>query len=72
MIYNLFWRVRLGTLLSQNALIEYLDESSLAWESCILASSEWSNEDQNYLVSMLDHFRKYLSVFASYFHCNCY
>ena len=72
MIYNLFWRVRLGTQLSQNTLIEYLDKSSLGWESCILASSKWSIEDQNYLVSVLEHFKIHLSVCASYSHHSCY
>ena len=48
--------------LSEKDLIDYLYESSCAWESCILASSKWPVQDQNYLVSMLGNFKRYLRV----------
>jgi len=51
--------------LSEKALIDYLDESSCAWEPCILASSKWSIPYQNYLVLMLHDFKRYLSVSVS-------
>ena len=58
--------------LDEQALMEYLDESSCGWEPFILASSKWSVQAQNDLVSMLDNFKKHLSVIASYFHLSCY
>ena len=47
---------------NENALIEYLDESSRTWEPCILASSKWSLQNQEYLVRMLNNFKTNLSV----------
>ena len=71
-IYNFLMRLLATNPLSEKALIEYLDESSCTWESCILASSKWILHDQRYLVSMLDDFKKYLKVIASHCHRNCY
>ena len=65
-ICNLLNRLLATNLLSEQALIEYLDESSRAWESCILASSNWHIKDQNDLLSMLDLLKQYLSVIALY------
>ena len=71
-IHNLLMRLSGINQLSEKAIIEYLDESSRTWESCILASSKWTLHDQRYLVAMLDDFKKYLSVISSRYHRNCY
>jgi len=71
-VYYLVKHLSATNPLSQNDLIDYLDESSRGWVSCILASTKWPSQDQHYLVSMLDDFKNYLSVIASYFHRNCY
>ena len=72
MMYYLVKHLSETNPLSENALIDYLDESSRGWESCILASSRWSFEYQKDLVSMLETLKKYLSVIASCSHRNCY
>ena len=69
-IYNLVERLLATNPLSQNVLIDYLDESSRAWEPGILASAKWSLDDQNWLLLMLHNFKNYLSVIAFYCHRN--
>ena len=71
-IFNLVWRLQGTNPLSQNALIEYLDESSRAWQPFILASSKWSGKDQARLISMLYDFQECVRVIASYSHHNFY
>ena len=69
-LYHLANRLSATNPLSEKALIDYLDESSRAWESCILASSKRSIQDQCVVLSMLVGFKQYLSVIASYCHRN--
>ena len=59
-IYNLLDRLSATIPLSEKLEKALIDPR--AWESCILASGKWSVQDQNDLVSMLDDFKKYLSV----------
>jgi len=57
--------------LSEKDLIDYLDESSHACESYILASSGWSEQDRNFSVSMLNDLKICLQVITAYYHCIC-
>jgi len=69
-MYDLTNHLSSANPLREKALIDYLDESSRAWEPCILASSKWNVRDQHYLVGMLGDFKKYLRVISSYRHRN--
>ena len=71
-IRNLVDYLKVINPLSEKNLIDYLDESSRAWESCILASSKSSVHNQNSFGFMLYDFKEHLSVIASHRQRNTY